>query len=167
MTGAVVWLTGLPASGKSTLAAHLRTRLAPLTPCVVLDSDEVRAALGALAYGGDARDAFYAALGQLAAVLARQGVVVIVAATAPRRAHRDAARAVAPAFLEVWVRTPRAVCEARDPKGLYARARGGDPALATLPGVGAAYEPPVAPDVIADGGTDEAALAALVARLAA
>lgn len=161
--GAIVWFTGLPASGKSTLARRVRDRLA--APSVVLDSDELRDVLGATGYAPEARDAFYAALARLAGVLAAQGLVVLVAATAPRRAHRDGARAQTARFLEVYVRTPRATCEARDPKGLYARARAGD--APELPGVGAPYEPPVAPDVVADGGLDDAAVAAVAARCSA
>ncbi len=157
--GIVVWLTGLPQSGKSTLARRVRDRIAPRRPCVLLDSDEVRAAIGADRYGAGDRDAFYRLLAGLAALLARQGHAVLVAATAPRRVHRDAARATSPAFAEVWVDTPLADCEARDTKGLYARARRGD--APDLPGVGATYEPPPAPDLIARGGHDDAAAAAI------
>jgi adenylylsulfate kinase len=155
----------LPASGKTTFAARLRERLAAAgRACVVLDSDEVRAALDPGAgYDAAARDAFYGTLARLAALLAHQGHVVVVPATAPRRAHRDAARAVAPAFLEVHVRTPLAECERRDPKGLFARARRGD--APDLPGVGSTYEPPIAPDVVAAGGEDAGAVDAVIARL--
>ena len=120
MSGGVVWMTGLPASGKSTLAALVRERR---SNAILLDGDEVRDAIGATGYGPAARDAFYRSLGELAALLARQGFVAVVAATAPRRAHRAVARKLAPAWLEVHVKTPLATCEARDPKGLYARAR--------------------------------------------
>jgi len=161
--GIVVWLTGLPQSGKSTLARRVRDRIAPRRSCVLLDSDEVRDAIGADRYAAGDRDAFYRALAGLAGLLARDGHVVLVAATAPRRAHRDAARAAAPDYAEVWVRTPLAECEARDGKGLYARARRGD--APDLPGLGAAYEPPAAPDVVADGGHDEAAAAAIERRI--
>ncbi|MBA3538406.1 MAG: adenylyl-sulfate kinase, partial [Deltaproteobacteria bacterium] len=89
--------------------------------------------------------------------------VVLVAATAPRRAHRALARSAAPDFLEVWVRTPREICEQRDVKGLYARAHAGD--APTLPGVGGDYEPPLAPEVVADGGLDDGAIEALLRSL--
>ncbi len=161
--GIVVWLTGLPQSGKSTLARRVRDRFAPRRPCVLLDSDEVRDAIGAGGYGAGDRDAFYRMLAGLAGLLARQGHVVLVAATAPRRAHRAAARAAAPDFAEVWVGTPLADCQARDTKGLYARARRGD--APDLPGLGAAYEPPEAPDVIAGGGLDDDAAAAIERRI--
>jgi adenylylsulfate kinase len=160
--GAVVWITGLPASGKSTLAARLRSRLvASGRTAVIIDSDEVRAAIApTLGYDQDDRDAFYGKLARVANVIARQDVVALVAATAPRRQHREQARAIAPRFVEVWIRTPLEVCEARDPKGLYAKARaGGAP---SLPGVGVDYEPPASPEVTADGGADDAAVDAVV-----
>lgn len=150
--GVVVWLTGLPASGKTTLARRIRERAGG---GVILDSDEVREALGATGYAPADRDAFYRALAALAATIARQGNLVLVAATAPRRAHREHARALAPRFVEVHVQTPLATCEQRDVKGLYARAHAG--AAPALPGVGEPYEPPLAPDVTADGGHDETA----------
>ncbi|HWU86739.1 MAG TPA: adenylyl-sulfate kinase [Kofleriaceae bacterium] len=161
--GVVVWLTGLPQSGKSTLARRVRDRIAPRRSCVLLDSDEVRAAIGAERYGIGDREAFYRMLTGLAGLLAREGHVVLVAATAPRLAYRAAARAAAPRYLEVWVKTPLAVCEARDRKGLYTRARRGE--APDLPGVGAAYEPPPSPDVVADGGLDDAAVAELERRI--
>lgn len=157
--GIVIWLTGLPQSGKSTLARRVRDRVAPHRSCILLDSDEVRAAIGADGYGATDRDAFYGLLSGLAALFARHGHAVLVAATAPRRAHRAAARTAAPAFAEVWVRTPLADCEARDTKGLYARARDG--AAPDLPGLGTTYEPPASPEIVADGGHDDAAAAAL------
>jgi adenylylsulfate kinase len=147
----------------------------------VLDSDELRDVLGAHSYAPEDREQFYRALAALAVLIARQGVVALVAATAPRRADRDRARLAltdsraAPrddgasgageaVFLEVWVDTPLAECEARDPKGLYAQARRDQ--ASQLPGVGVAYEPPVSPEVVAHGGVDDAAVAELVRRLA-
>lgn len=162
--GIVVWFTGLPASGKSTLARLVREAIAPRA-AVVLDSDELREVLGATGYAREDRDAFYRALGALAALIARQELVVLVAATAPLRRHRQGARALAPAWLEVHVRTPLAVCEQRDGKGLYARARAGD--APHLPGVGAVYEAPEAPEVVADDGRDATAVASIVRRLGA
>ncbi len=150
--GVVVWFTGLPASGKSTLAAAVRDRLCATHSCVVLDSDEMRDVLGIHGYDEAERDRFYAALGRLAVMLARQGHVVLVAATAPRRAYRDTVRGAAPHFVEVHVATSREESEARDPKGLYAQARAGQ--APTLPGAGFEYEPPVEPEVTAHGGHD-------------
>ncbi len=165
--GTVVWITGLPGAGKSSLAGRIAERArAAAMPCAVLDGDDVRAALGRPAGRGAAeRDEFYASLARMAALLAGQGLVVIVAATANRAAHRDQARALAPRFVEVHVATPASECERRDPKGLYAAARAG---VATgVPGVDAAYEAPRSPDVTASGGDDVGAVDRVVAMLRA
>lgn len=156
MTGAVVWFTGLPASGKTTLAERLREHVGG----VLLDGDALREVLDSADYAD--RDAFYRRLADLAVLLAHQGHVVLVAATAPRRAHRDRARATAPRFVEVHVATPLAECERRDPKQLYARARRGEAPL--LPGVGVPYEPPLAPEVTARGDAG-AAIAEITRKL--
>jgi len=156
--GTVVWFTGLPASGKSTLAERVRDRLRHAA--VILDSDAMRDVLEASSYAADDRERFYRVLANLAANLAHQGIVVLVAATAQRRAFRALARAHAPHFVEVWVRTPADQCAQRDVKGLYARASAGEIAL---PGVAVPYEPPTHPDVVAEGGLDEAALGQILA----
>lgn len=165
MSGAVVWLTGLPSSGKSTLARRLVERLrAQGVETAVLDGDEVRAALvPEPGYAPAERDAFYATLARLAALLARQGLTVLVPATAHRRAYRDDARALSPRFLEVWLDVPAGVCRQRDAKGLYASAARG--AAPDLPGAGPQYEPPANPDVIAHGGEDGAAVEEILQRL--
>ncbi len=164
MTGAVVWLTGPPAAGKSTLARALARRLrATGRVAIVLDGDTIRAALVPRpGYDEVARDGFYRTLGNLACVVATQGAIAIVAATAHRRAWRDAARAAAPRFVEVYVATPPELCRRRDPKGLYAAAGAGS----TLPGAGVAYEPPVAPEVVVTPGGEGAALDAIAAACA-
>jgi adenylylsulfate kinase len=164
--GAVVWITGPPASGKSTLAARLQRALArDLHPCCILDGDEVRAAIvPPYGYTPAERDSFYATLAHLAALLARQGLVVIVAATSHRRAHREQARAHAPQLIEVYVRVPLEERERRDPRGLYAAARSG--ALSGLPGADVAYEPPTDPDVVAHGGDDLDAVVRILDKLA-
>lgn len=164
MSGVVVWLTGLPRSGKSTLATRLRARLGDgKTPSVILDGDEVRRALvPPPGYDPDGRDHFYATLAHLAALVARQGFVVLVPATAHRRAYREAARALAPAFVEVHVATPLGACVARDRQGLY-----GSTAQAALPGVGVAYEAPASPDVVAGGGSDDGAIEKILAAIEA
>jgi adenylylsulfate kinase len=166
MTGVVVWITGLPSSGKSTFAAQLGRCLAEAgRPACTLDGDEVRKALvPAPGYTPEARADFYATLARLAALLAAQGLVVAVPATAHRAAFRAEARAIAPRFVEVYVATDADECRRRDAKGLYAATRAG--AAAGLPGADLAYEPPDAPDVVAQGGHDEAAFAAVLALLA-
>lgn len=152
MSGVVVWVTGVPAAGKSTFAERLQARR---PGSVRLDGDDLRAVLGG-GYDREARDAVYERLAGLAALLARQGLVVIVAATAHRRAYREAARRGSPRFVEVWIDTPVEEAERRDPKGLYAAARAGR--APELPGVGVPYEAPEAPDVRARGGLDDEAL---------
>jgi len=166
-SGLVAWLTGLPSSGKSTLGAILCNRLrAEGLQAILLDGDAVRDALVPRpGYTPEARDAFYASLAGLAALLAQDGAVVVVAATAHLRAFRDRARALSPAFLEIFVDTDPAECARRDAKGLYAATRTGD--VSGLPGAGVAYEPPVAPDVVARGGRDEGAVDAVVKRIVA
>ena len=156
--GAVVWILGRPAAGKSTMGRRLTAALRDEgVPCAMLDGDDVRAALGRPAGGSpEERDAFYEALAQLAALLARQGLVVVVAATASRRAHRDRGRALGPRFIEVHVATSAEECERRDPKRLYARARRGE--ITGLPGVDEPFEEPLVSEVTAQDGEDDRAL---------
>jgi adenylylsulfate kinase len=163
--GTVVWITGLPSAGKSTLAARIGARLREAGLGVaVLDGDQVRAALDPRpGYDPESRSRYYGTLAHLAALLARQGLVAIVAATAHRRAFRERARALAPRFLEVFVDVPIETCAARDAKGLYAAARRG--AVRDLPGVGSEFEPPTRPDVVAAGGEDPGAPDAVLDRL--
>lgn len=165
MSGCVVWFCGLPASGKSTLARRVRERLVERARAsVLLDGDEVRALLDPPpGHGEGDRDRFYRFLGDLAAHLAHQGLVVLVAATAHRRRWRDRARQVAPALLEVYVASDAATCRERDPKGLYRLAQEGE--ISGLPGVDVDFEAPPAPDVTARGGHDDEAVSALLALL--
>ena len=155
-----VWLTGLPASGKSTVARALVTELdGKAIRAAVLESDAVRREITPNAtYGEAERDSFYATLAYLARELVLHGVPVIVDATANRRAYRDRARAAIPCFLEVHVRCPLAVCQARDSKGIYRR--GAEGTAKNVPGVSAPYEPPLTPEVVVDGERDDPAAAA-------
>lgn len=162
-SGWALWFTGLPASGKSTLARTLQAALAGRgVQAVVLDSDALRPILAPHAgYTPAERDDFYRRLVDLAELIVTQGVNVILAATANRAAHRQPARRL-PRYLEVWVRCSPQVCAARDPKGLYARARAGE--IHNLPGVDAVYEPPASPDWVIDSDhvSPQAAVAALL-----
>ncbi len=161
----VVWLTGLPSSGKSSLARHVAAALRAegIANCL-LDGDDVRAALvPAPGYDDDSRDAFYETLARLAALVARQGLVALVPATAHRRRYRERARALAPGFVEVHVSTPAAVCAVRDAKGLYAASQRG--VVAGLPGRGTDYEPPLAAEVTAPEGDSDEAVAAIVSQI--
>ncbi len=157
--GVVAWFTGLPASGKTTLAAAVAVELRALGIApVLLDSDDVRALMPHLGYDPPSRAAHYQLLASLAALIAHQGHVVLVAATAHRRAFRDAARRIAPAFLEIYVDTPFDECVQHDPKGIYAR--GGE----NVPGVGVEFEAPLTPDLLGRDGAQ--AIAQRIADLA-
>jgi adenylylsulfate kinase len=148
--GFAIWLTGLPASGKSSVARELRQMLAARSvPALILDSDELRRILTPQpTYSAAERDWFYGVIASLAAWLTQNGLNVLIAATAHRRAYRDQARLRIARFAEVYVRCPLAVCQQRDPKGLYAQAHAGQ--TADLPGIGIDYEPPSAADVVVD-----------------
>jgi adenylylsulfate kinase len=149
--GWTIWLTGLPASGKTTLARALRGKLNEQGISVVLlDSDEVRRILTPRAtYTSQERDSFYERLIAFAVWLVGCGENVIIVATGSQRGYRASARAqLAPRFAEVWVRCPIEVCRSRDPKGLYAGAVAG--VIHNLPGVDAVYEAPEAPEVVVD-----------------
>ena len=157
-----VWLTGLSGSGKSAIARELLALLhARGLDAAVLESDVMRTQLTPHArYDAAERDFFYAALAQLGAHVVAQGRPVIFDATANLRAYRDAARSSIARFAEVFVDTPLEVCAARDPKGLYRGARDGK--SAALPGVQAAYEPPLAPELVVHGERGTPAEAAAV-----
>lgn len=148
--GFVVWCTGLPASGKTTVAREMQHQLAARgVPAVLLDSDELRHVLTPKpTYAEDERDWFYGVIAYLASWLARAGVNVLIAATAHRRAYRQAARAQVERFAEVYVQCSLAECRRRDPKGIYAQAQAGQ--AATVPGLGSPFEPPLAPEATVD-----------------
>ena len=149
--GAVVWLTGLPASGKSTLARALERRLFGQggSP-VLLDGDTLRAGLnGDLGFSAEDRAENIRRLAEVATHLARNGHIAIVAAVSPSAEDRAAARRIADtAFREVYVATPAEVCESRDPKGHYAKARAGG--LANFTGTGKDYQPPTGSELTID-----------------
>lgn len=156
-----VWITGLPASGKSTLARALVKELAVLrVNAVILESDELRKILTPTPdYSAQERDFFYSALTGLAALLVSQGFPVIIDATANRSLYREEARQTISRFLEVLVDTPLEVCIDRDPKGIYGRARQG---LAdTVPGLQIPYENGSRADLIVSGTEESPSDAAL------
>jgi adenylyl-sulfate kinase len=168
--GATVWMTGLPASGKSTVAAAVEARLVgDGRGAYVLDGDNLRHGLnGDLGFSAGDRAENVRRTAEVAALMADAGVVVLVALVSPYRADRAAARAVHERlelpFLEVHVATSLEECERRDPKGLYARARAGE--LQHLTGVDDPYEPPEAPEVVVRGDEPlEEAAARLLAAL--
>jgi bifunctional enzyme CysN/CysC len=149
--GAVVWLTGLPAAGKSTLARALERRLFGKggSP-ILLDGDTMRAGLNNdLGFSAADRSENIRRLAEVATHLARNGHIAIVAAVSPSRQDRATARRIADnAFREIYVATPADVCERRDPKGHYAKARGGT--LVAFTGIGDDYQPPQASELALD-----------------
>jgi bifunctional enzyme CysN/CysC len=142
-SGAVVWLTGLPGAGKSTLARALERRLFSRggSP-ILLDGDTLRAGLnGDLGFSAEDRAENIRRLAEMATHLAKNGHIAIVAAVSPSREDRAAARRIAdPLFHEVYVATPAEICERRDPKGHYAKARAGT--LTSFTGINNDYQPP-------------------------
>jgi bifunctional enzyme CysN/CysC len=150
--GATLWFTGLPGAGKSTVAAAVEERLVEAgQPAFLLDGDNLRHGLnGDLGFDEDARSENVRRTAHVARLLAEAGTIALVSLVSPYAADRKSAAALHAAedlgFLEIYVNAPLELCEERDPKGLYARARAGE--LAGLTGVGAPYEPPVAPDLV-------------------
>lgn len=149
--GAVIWLTGLSASGKTTLATSLEKRLFDLRcQAYVLDGDNVRHGLCAdLGFSAREREENIRRVGEVAALFAESGLIVISAFISPYRADRAAARAAAGNnFHEIYLSADVGVCARRDPKGLYAKARRGD--IGDFTGISAPYEPPASPNLTID-----------------
>ena len=145
-----IWITGLPASGKSTIVSALRPQLEALGLIVdVLESDEVRRLLTPqAAYSPEERDLFYRALAFTGQRLVAHGVTVLFDATASRQAYRDWARGMIPHFIEVAVECSLAVCMERDRKGTYQKGLRGQ--STTVPGLQSSYEPPANPELRID-----------------
>lgn len=144
-----IWLTGLPASGKSTIAAALKPKLEEIGSVEVFESDAVRRILTPHPTYSDAeRDLFYRALAFMGAKLVSHGVTVIFDATANKRVYRDFARSLIPKFIEVWVECPLELAMQRDYKGTYQRGQRGE--SSTVPGLQDPYEAPVRPEVRID-----------------
>ncbi len=153
--GCVVWLTGLSGSGKSTISRLLERRLVDSGQLAyVLDGDNLRQGLNAdLGFSPEDRAENIRRIGHVAGLLADAGLVAIAAFISPYREGRRCARRAAPAgrFVEVFLDVPVEVCEERDPKGLYRKARAGE--LSDFTGVQAPYEPPESPEVRIDTST--------------
>jgi bifunctional enzyme CysN/CysC len=145
----VVWLTGLPGSGKSTIANAVERRLVALgRQTMLLDGDNLRQGLNAdLGFDAASRAENVRRVGEVAKLMADAGLIVLVALVSPFRVDRARARALLPEgrFLEVFVDTPPEICRQRDPKGLYAKAARGK--VANLTGRDQPYEPPESPDL--------------------
>jgi bifunctional enzyme CysN/CysC len=170
-----VWLTGLPAAGKSTIATATCERLGHLGYlAILLDGDDLRRGLNSdLAFDRQSRSESVRRTAHVAAILSGDGILTVVALVSPYASDRAVARAIhverGLPFIEVHVNTRLTICERRDPKGLYRAARSG--MLRGLTGVDDPYEPPVAPDLRVPGhGGDpadvaETLAAAVIARV--
>ncbi len=170
--GATIWFTGLPAAGKSTIASAVEERLViEGRHALLLDGDNLRHGLNAdLGFDEDARTENVRRTAHVASLLAESGAIALVSLVSPyARDRQNAATLHADGglrFIEVFVDAPLALCESRDPKGLYARARSGE--LTGMTGVGAPYEHPLSPDVVLRSGeeTVEAAVERVMRSLA-
>jgi adenylylsulfate kinase len=145
----VVWFTGLSGSGKSTLARWLAEamRTAGL-PVEELDGDAIRARFPSIGFSREERDAHIRRVGELASALEQNGVSVVASLISPYQDSRRFVRGLCRNFVEVYVATPLEVCEQRDVKGLYAKARAGS--VAHFTGIDDPYEPPVSPELVLD-----------------
>jgi adenylyl-sulfate kinase len=145
----VIWLTGLSASGKSTLAGELERELfAQGKQVCLLDGDDVRHGLCSdLGFSPEDRRENIRRIGEVARLFVERGLICITAFISPYRRDRDLVRRLLPEgrFIEVFVNAPLAVCEARDPKGLYARARANQ--IPDFTGISAPYERPLEPEI--------------------
>ena len=154
--GATVWFTGLPGAGKSTVAGAVEERLiAAGRPAFLLDGDNLRHGLnGDLGFDDAARSENVRRTAHVARLLAESGTIALVSLVSPYAADRAAAAALHAAddlpFIEIFVDAPLELCEQRDPKGLYTRARAGE--LAGMTGIGSPYEPPAHPDLVLRSG---------------
>jgi bifunctional enzyme CysN/CysC len=163
--GVTVWITGLSGAGKSSIAREAEHLLVDRgRACYVLDGDNLRHGLNAdLGFDQPARDENVRRVGEVARLMADAGLVTLVSLISPYRAGRDAIRRSHEEhglrFVEVYVATPLAVCEQRDPKGLYAKARRGE--LTGMTGIDDPYEEPLAAELV----LAEATVAAAAARV--
>jgi adenylylsulfate kinase len=176
--GCVVWFTGLSASGKSTIANLVDLKLFQLgRRSFVLDGDNVRHGLNAspsilkefhdsefsqrfgLGFSSQDREENIRRIGAVAGLFAEAGIIAVTAFISPYKADRDRVRKSLPNendFIEVYVNTPIEICEQRDPKGLYKKARSGQ--LTGFTGIDAPYEMPIEPEIILDGTKDKSEL---------
>ena len=162
--GGVMWLTGLSAAGKSTLAIEVEKQLFQRgCQIYVLDGDNIRQGLNAnLGFSPEDRSENIRRVGEVAALMARAGMIAVTAFISPYRSDRARARTAMPdAFHEIYIRCDLETCEQRDPKGLYKKARAGG--IAEFTGISAPYEEPEAPELVVD--TSAADIEACVATI--
>jgi bifunctional enzyme CysN/CysC len=173
MRGATLWFTGLSGSGKSTIANEVeRLLIADGQPTAMLDGDNLRHGLTAdLDFSAAGRHENMRRVGEVARLFAEAGVIALVPLISPYRSGRDHARAIHAdaglAFVEVFIDTPIDVCEQRDPKGLYLKARAGE--ITGFTGIDDPYEAPLSPELVlrpSDGDAVESARKVVDAYLA-
>jgi adenylylsulfate kinase len=164
-TGGIIWLTGLSGAGKTTIAQALSATLQSQGRRVeLLDGDVIRTHLSkGLGFSKEDRDTNVRRVGFVCHLLARNGVVAIAALISPYRAVRQEVRDLGSPFVEVYVQAPLAVCEQRDVKGLYQKARAG--LIQGFTGIDDPYEPPLHPEVICH--TDRETVTESVAKILA
>lgn len=144
----VIWLTGLSGAGKTTIANSLLNNLQSNdTKCIILDGDDIRAVFPT-GFDKVSRIKHNISVGEMATLLERQRYVVIVSLVSPFLEARDKCREIANNFIEVHISTSLMVCEKRDVKGLYSKARKGE--IKEFTGIDSPYEPPIHPEVILD-----------------
>jgi adenylyl-sulfate kinase len=168
--GFVIWMTGLPGAGKSTVAKLLGERLVKGYGRYVeiLDGDEIRKGLSRdLGLSREDREEHNHRVSYVAKVLSRNGVIAIAALISPYNTTRTNAREMigSDRFIETYVKAPLAVCEKRDPKGLYAKARRGE--ITNMTGIQDPFEEPANPDIVieTDKGTPEESVSQILAAL--
>ena len=165
--GFCIWLTGLPSAGKTTISHELAPRLVARGWRVeLLDGDEVRRGLSSdLGFDRAAREQHAKRVTFVAKVLARNGVIPIVALISPYATSRALARQEVGRFVEVYIRTPVEVCEQRDVKGLYKKALAGE--IKSFTGVSDPYEEPLNPELVVDSSVEtvDQSLGKLIGRL--
>jgi adenylylsulfate kinase len=149
MNTSLIWLTGLPSAGKTTIASHL-TELLLLQKKAVehLDGDSVRSLFPQTGFSREERDLHIKRIGYLASILNKHKIHVVASFISPYRESRDFVRNLSTNFVEVYVSTPLNICEARDAKGLYKKARKGE--VLNFTGIDAPYEAPLNPEVTVD-----------------
>ena len=145
----VIWLTGLPSSGKTTIAHGVIEYLSKnKTRVEHLDGDVMRKIFPQTGFSKEDRDQHIRRVGYLAAMLEKHDVTVVASFISPYREAREFVRSQCRNFIEVYVSTPLEVCEQRDPKGLYAKARRGE--IREFTGIDDPYEEPMNPELIID-----------------
>lgn len=154
--GVTVWFTGLSASGKSTVALLVDQMLTERGHhCCVLDGDNIRRGLNAdLGFSPEDRNENIRRIGEVAKLFATNGTIALTAFISPYRSDRDRNRQIHEGgdFVEVFLDCPLEICEARDPRGLYAKARAGE--IPEFTGISAPYEPPLGAEIILKTGSE-------------